>query len=779
EEAVVLSWECLTKELGIPQDRLWVTVYKEDDEAFQLWHKLISLPSQRIVKMGKEDNFWAMGESGPCGPCSEIVVDLGPSVGCRRPGCRVGCDCNRFLELWNLVFMQYNRDENGQLTDLPRPSIDTGMGLERLAAVLQGVNSNYRTDLFIPLLELVEDISGKEYGVNESWDVSMQVIADHSRALAFLIAEGLLPENEGRGYVLRRILRRASRHGRQLDIREPFLYRTALAVVDLMSSAYSELKARPDHLAWVIQGEEERFSLTLDQGLRLLADEIRKLKSAGASVIPGEIIFKLYDTFGFPTDLTQDVAREEGMELDLAGFDAAMGVQKERARRKDFHVTPGAGSLGIIGHPPVVFVGHHQTSAESEVVKIISQGREEVAVAATPEEVYIITDSTPFYGEAGGQVGDVGVIEGRDSQGEVVDTIRPYGEVIAHQVRMKKGAIRLGDKVALKVDEAKRRATAANHTATHLLHTALRRVLGTHVKQSGSLVARDRLRFDFSHYTRLNETEIRLIEDLVNEMIWENVPLVTEVLSFEEALKTGALAFFGEKYGEKVRVVRIGDYSQELCGGIHCQRTGDVALFKIVSEGAVSAGVRRLEALTGPGALAYARNLEGGIKELADLLRSTADPDGVKAKVRGLLDRNASLEKEIARLSNLIAAQEVDRLLAGVREVGGVKLLTARVVAKDFKELRQYGDKIKERLKSGVLLLGTEVNGQALLLAMVTKDLASRLDASRLVQSAAAEMGGSGGGRREMAQAGGGRPGKISAAFSKVIEILGGHSDGS
>ena len=774
EDAIRFAWELITREWEIEKERLWATVYEEDEEAHTLWHEIAGMPKERIARLGEKDNFWAMGETGPCGPCSELVIDLGPEVGCRRPTCNITCECGRFLELWNLVFMQFNRDESGRLTPLPKPSIDTGMGLERVAAVLQGVNSNYDTDLFRPIIELVEELTGVAYGSDPGSDISMRVIADHSRALAFLIAEGVLPENEGRGYVLRRILRRAARHGRRLGLTEPFLFKTTLSVVDLMGGVYPELKGNPDQVAWVIRGEEERFNLTLDQGLRLLSEEIDRIREGGGNLIPGQVVFKLYDTYGFPTDLTQDIAKEEGLFVDLTGFDKEMAAQRERARRHFAATLPRGEAIWSELYSElgaVRFVGYDKREMGGEVAFIVKEGRL-IEEAGPGEEVDVITPATPFYGEAGGQVGDVGMLLAPGLVAQVIDTQRPYADLISHRVIIREGVIRAGSAVTLKVDAIRRQAAACNHTATHLLHAALRRILGGHVKQSGSLVAPDRLRFDFTHYSRVNEKEMVLIEDLVNEVIRQNLPVTHEVVPFHEAMRRGAIAFFGEKYGDEVRMVRIGDFSLELCGGTHVSFTGEIGLFKFTGEGAIGAGMRRVEALTASGALSYVRGLEEGMRELAQLVKAEAEPELLISKYRALLNKGTELERELESLKGRLASSEVDKLIDKVREIKGIKVLSAKVPAKDPKELRDYGDRVRDKLRSGILLLGAESQGQALLLCMVTRDLTERFDASAIVKEIAKEMGGSGGGRREMAQ-GGGRAERLDAALGKVFEILG------
>ncbi|HFB83669.1 MAG TPA: alanine--tRNA ligase, partial [Thermodesulfatator sp.] len=581
-EAIEFAWEFLTEVLKLPRERLWVTVFRDDDEAAELWMKIAKVPADRIVRLGEKDNFWSMGDTGPCGPCSEIIFDQGPKVGCGRPECAVGCDCDRYLELWNLVFMQYNRTKDGRLEPLPRPSIDTGMGLERITATVQGKTSNYESDLFAGLLRRLEDLSGRRYGQEEKFDIAMRVIADHSRAAAFLIADGVLPSNEGRGYVLRRIIRRAARFGKILELTSPFLFSVARVVIEEMGQVYPELNQNQMTIEKVLEHEEQRFAETLEFGLRLLSQEIARLRSRGEEVIPGEFIFRLYDTYGFPYDIVRDVAIEAGLKLDMEGFSREMEAQRARSRAArraaDISAATIYQEMAQRGQG-VRFVGYETTEAQSRLLAIVKEGREQPE-ARVKETVELIFEETPFYGEAGGQVGDTGLVVAPKGRARVEDTVR-VGDVFVHRAKVEEGRLAVGDVCQLVVLSDRRRAIACNHTATHLLHAALRQVLGEHVKQSGSLVAPDRLRFDFSHFEALTLEQIFAIEDLVNEKIRQDLPLQVEILPLKEALSRGAVALFGEKYGETVRLVSIPGFSQELCGGTHVSRTGEIGFFKI------------------------------------------------------------------------------------------------------------------------------------------------------------------------------------------------------
>ncbi len=773
-EAIAWAWEYLTEVIQLPKERLWVTVFQDDDEAYRIWLEEMHIPADRIVRLGEKSNFWMMGETGPCGPCSEIIYDQGEGTGCGRPDCHIECGCDRYLEIWNLVFTQFDRDEAGRLTPLPKPNIDTGMGLERLAAVAQGVKSNYDTDLFAPLLAAISRTTGKPYGKNEEDDVSLRVIADHARSVTFLIGDGILPSNEGRGYVLRRILRRAARHGKLLGLNQPFLHELTPVVIEAMKETYPDLLDKKSYITKVILNEEQRFMETLDAGLKILQEEVSRLKKAGTTTIPGDVVFRLYDTFGFPTDLTADIVRRDNLTIDEDGFQRAMEVQREKARES----WKGSGEEAISAlyqklstqGISTVFVGHEGVcNAQSQITALL-QKEELVDSLAEGEEGELIVAETPFYGEIGGQIGDTGTIEGEDFVFEVLDTRRPLDNLISHVGRVIKGRGRKGDSVNLIVAEDKRRATEANHSATHLLQAAMKTVLGNHIKQSGSLVTAERLRFDFTHFSKIEENELEQIENLANAVIRRNLPVVTRVLPLEEAMKTGATAVFDEKYGEKVRVVRMGDFSMELCGGTHIQRTGDIGFIKIIHESAIAAGVRRIEAVTGREAVNHARRVENELKKAANLLK--VSPFDLGERVEKLIKTQKDQEKEIETLKGRLAAKDSADLLSQAREIKGIRVLTAAVNAPDAKTLRDFGDKLRDRLQSGIILIGSKAEGKAMLLCLVTKDLTDRYSAGSIIREIAPVVGGKGGGRPDMAQAGGPEPENLERALKHLEEMI-------
>jgi alanyl-tRNA synthetase len=773
DDAIRFGWEFLTKDVGLPKKRLVVTVYEEDDEAAKIWRKVAGVKDREIARLGEKDNFWSMGDTGPCGPCSEIHFDHGKEYGCGRPDCGPACDCDRFLELWNLVFMQYDRDAQGIMTPLPRPSIDTGLGLERLAAVVQGVASNWESDLFKPIIARVEDLSGKRCSGADRDAVAIRVIADHSRAAAFLIGDGILPSNEGRGYVLRRILRRALRYGKYIGLNEPFLYDTAGVVVRYMGSAYPELEAQAVLIEKVIRNEEERFLETLVRGLALFEEEAARIVDARGSVFPGDVAFRLYDTFGFPADLTEDLAREVGLSVDHRAFDKEMTAQREKARRAWDAMQGEEGQAlrklleaGISSE----FTGYETLEDTGTITAILREGNP-VEQVASGERVEVVTDRSPFYGESGGQVGDHGIIALDGNRMDVEDTVRPFPNLILHQGAVQAGEFRVGDKVRLTVHPALRRSIMANHSATHLLQWALRQVLGDHVKQSGSLVEASRLRFDFTHFSAISADELARVEDLVNEKIQDNVKVETRVMPMDEAIKAGAIALFGEKYAESVRMVSMGDFSKELCGGTHTSRTGDIGLFKITSEGGIAAGVRRIEAVTGRGALDYVRSLEQEISSVCERLRGSRGE--LVVKVDRLLEEKKEREREIEKLKTKLASKMTGDILDGLRDVNGVPVLSRLVEdGASPKDLREYADRLRDRLKSGVALLGAETDGKAMLIAIVTTDLTDRFHAGTIVKKAAAMLGGSGGGRADMAQAGGPDVGKLRSALAAIDQFL-------
>ena len=766
EDAIQFGWEFLTQTVGLAKDRMWVTIFRDDDEADELWKK-VGVPASRIVRCGEKDNFWQMGDTGPCGPCSELHFDQGPSVpGDDRPN----GEGDRVIEIWNLVFMQFNRDTAGTLHPLPKPSIDTGMGLERLAAVAQGVYSNYDSDVFTPLLSAVAARAGVRYGGQDSTDRSMRVVADHLRAITFLMADGVLPSNEGRGYVLRRILRRAARHGRLLGIVEPFLYELTAAVVSQMAEIYSEVQGAAATIAEATRGEEERFIATLDQGLPILNEMMAKASSAGSKVLSGSEVFKLYDTYGFPMDLMAEACREQGMTLDEAGFDQAIEEQRNRARKTggfEQEITrPAVSELaGRVG--ATQFVGYDRLESES-LVQAILKGDRLVKEAAEGDEVEIVLDVTPFYAEGGGQVGDQGILTGRDGQVKITETMRPAPAVILHKGTVTKGRIREGEQLHMTVNATTRHDAQRNHTATHLLHAALRDMLGPHVKQYGSLVGPNRLRFDFAHFRPLTSRDVDEIEMVVNNEVRKNERVATEVMSIQDAVAKGALAFFGDKYGEQVRVVTVESFSKELCGGTHCRQTGDIGLFRIVSETGVAAGVRRIEAQTGSGALVHMKKLETDIRELSDLLK--VGQSELVAKTRKILTQLKDKERELEELKlKMASGSDVD---ATVKMVAGIPVHVQRTDGLDVNGMRALADQLRDKLKSGVVALGAANDGKVSLLVVVTKDLIARLKAGDLIKEMAAEVGGTGGGRPEMAQAGGKDPARLDVALEKVFGLV-------
>jgi len=773
KEAIAFAWEFLTVELGLSREKLYVTVYTDDDEAAAIWNEQEGVPLERIYRFGEKDNFWSMGDTGPCGPCTEIFWDNGPGTGCGSETCAVGCDCDRYMEIWNNVFMQFNRDKDGTLHPLPKPSVDTGMGLERVSAVMQGVTSNYDTDLLQGIIRHIESLSGKKYRADPKDDVSMRVMADHARATTFLICDGVLPSNEGRGYVLRRIMRRAARHAKMLGVGEPVLYRIVDAVNLMMGDAYPELLEREHYVKKVIQAEEERFAETLDRGLAILNEETATLKARGASVISGEVIFKLYDTFGFPVDLTQDIVEAEGFTLDEDGFALCMERQRSKAREH----WKGSGEEGLASiykelHGSGIrsaFVGYTQQCAFAPISAII-RGGVLVEAAGEGEEVEIVTATTPFYGESGGQAGDTGNFSTGSGHLKVTATARPFTDLIVHRGVVISGSLAVGDAAELEVSGPTRAATARNHTATHLLQAALREVLGEHVKQAGSLVTPDRLRFDFTHFLAMTPSELRQVENLVNGHIMANAQVESVEMAAAEALAGGATALFGEKYGDRVRVVRVGGVSSELCGGTHVRGAGEIGLFKIVSEAGIAAGVRRIEALTGTGALELVHGLEDESRAILALLK--AEGGSALDKVDKLVAAQRELNREIESLQARLNATKSADLMQQVRELGGIKVLSVKVEG-DPKGLRELSDTLKERIGSGVIVLGTADGVKANLLVAVTPDLSSRWKAGDLIKAIAPIIGGNGGGKPELAQAGGTKPGHLAEALEAVYRIIG------
>ena len=780
EDAIRFCWELLTEEFGLPKDRLKATVFTDDDAAFALWKSVAGLGEDRILRLGEEDNFWAMGDTGPCGPCSEVHFHQGDHLPCAeeqagRACLGPACDCDRWLEIWNLVFMQFNRDTSGAMTPLPKPSIDTGMGLERVAAVLQGKQSSYDTDLFRPLITRVEALCGKTYGRDEDADVSMRVIADHARTAAFLITDGVTPSNEWRGYVLRRIMRRAMRHGRMLGLEAPFLWDMTATVVTVMGDAYPEIRDAQARVAETVRQEEERFAETLDLGTAKIREYVEAHRGDPSRVVDGRFLFTLYDTHGFPFDLAQEVLQDAGFTVNEATqrtFDAEMEAQRERARAG---ASFGAGDTG---DPTVAiyqqlsrelakpqFLGYGSLAAPARVLAMVRDGQRR-REARQGETVEIILDRTPAYAESGGQQGDTGLMAGREGQGTIEDTYYRGSQLIVHRVAVTQGHLREGEEVAVSVESQRRQGLRQHHTGTHLLHAALRKVLGTHVAQAGSLVAPDHLRFDFSHGASVKDREVEDVEGLVNEQVQANIVVSPAEMDLQEALKSGAMALFGEKYGDRVRVIRIGDFSTELCGGTHLDATGQIGLFKVTNEGAVASGVRRIEAVTGAPALAHVGREEAALRESASLLK--IPPLELPRRLAALLEDQKRLEKQLAQLESKLARGQAQDLVTSARQVAGVPVLAARLDGLDPDGLRSVMDTLRDRLPSGVIVLGSAVDGKVSLVAAVSKDLMKRFPAGRLVQEVAKVVGGGGGGRPDLAQAGGKDPSKLDDALATV-----------
>ncbi len=770
KEAIIWAWELLTEVYKLPEERLYVSVYRDDDEAYRIWEEEIGIPSERIVRLGEEDNFWTMGDTGPCGPCSEIIIDQGEDVGCKRPDCGPQCDCDRFLEIWNLVFTQYNRDSSGRLHPLPKPNIDTGMGLERLCAVIQGVKSNYDTDLFREIIGRIEEISEERYGTERKKDIAFRVIADHSRAIAFLIADGVIPSNEGRGYVLRRIIRRAKRFGLVLGIEKDFLFPVCEKVIEVMGEDYNELLQAKGTIEKIVKNEEERFSETLTYSMRILEEELERLKEKGERKIPGKLIFRLYDTYGLPPDIVQDIAKDEGFSLDIDGYKKEMEIQRRMAQKsfkKEVVVSEGLKKLVEKGIK-TEFLGYETLKADSEIVAIFSDGRQKERISEG-EDAEIILSKTPFYGEAGGQVGDTGYIRKDKAIFRVNDT-KKAGDLIIHIGKLEKGSLSSGDLVQAQVDEERRKKIMANHTATHLLHAVLRDILGEHVKQAGSLVAPDRLRFDFSHFSQIGWEKLEKIEQTVNRYIRENIPVKTYQMKREDAIRSGAIAIFEEKYGDIVRVVEIEGISKELCGGTHVRRTGDIGVFKIISESSVASNVRRIEAVTADEAIRYIQQKFRDLREISFLLKSSVD-DAVK-RVEKLVEENREKERQIERLRLKLISGEKEELLSGMRNIDGVNVISKIVDADSQKELREIADRIKDKIRSGIVVVGAKKQEKAMLICMVTKDLSERFSAQEIIKNIAPIVGGGGGGKKTMAQGGGGRPENLKKALDSVYDLI-------
>ena len=757
-EAIHYAWDFLTKVVGLPEEKLWVTVFEEDDEAAEIWLSEIKVDPSKLARIGAKDNFWSMGDTGPCGPCTEIFYDHGDKVTGGPPGTPEE-DGDRYVEIWNLVFMQYDRDKKGNLNPLPKPSVDTGMGLERLAAILQGVTNNYDTDLFTGIIKTTAEIAN----IKDTSNPSLRVIADHIRSCSFMITDGVIPSNEGRGYVLRRIIRRAARHGNKLGITEPFFNKLVQPLVDNMGSAYKELVDAQQRVEKVLATEEQRFNETLHQGMSILQDDI---KSLTGDTISGETVFKLYDTYGFPADLTADVAREQNLKIDESGFQKQMEAQRERGRQASRFDVDYDASIAVLTNSE--FTGYESIEGEG-VVKEIFVNNESVGSINEGESGLVVLDQTPFYAESGGQVGDQGYLKSERVTFEVIDT-QKQGNGHAHIGKQSSGALNVGDKVKALADAAHRQATVLNHSATHLMHAALREVLGTHVQQKGSLVAPDRLRFDFSHDAPINDQHIEQIEDIVNHQIRLNTAATANTMSKDKALDAGAMALFGEKYGDVVRVLSIGDFSVELCGGIHVNSAGDIGVFKIISETGIASGVRRIEAVTGEGALQWIKDNENQFATIADVVKVSKSE--AKDKVVQLVERNRILEKELNQLKAKLATQAGSDLASSAIEIDGMKVLAHKIEGADPKSLRDTLDQLKNKLGSAAIVLGTSSGNKVSLIAGVTKDQTSRIKAGDLVNAVAVQVGGKGGGRPDMAQAGGTDPAALDAALQSVPDWI-------
>ncbi len=771
DEAIHWSWEFLTEVVGLDPDRLYPSVYLEDDEAFDIWNKEIGIAKERIFRFGKEDNFWEHG-AGPCGPCSEIYYDRGEKYGCGKPGCTVGCDCDRYIEVWNNVFTQFDNDGHGNYTELTQKNIDTGMGLERLAVVVQDVDSLFTVDTNKALLDEVCAMAHTTYQADEKKDVSLRIIADHVKSCTFMISDGIMPSNEGRGYVLRRLLRRAARHGRLLGIEGRFMAELAKTVISLSKDGYPELEEKSVMILKVLSEEEEKFNRTIDQGLSILAEMEAEMDKKGEKVLSGSNAFKLYDTYGFPFDLTVEILEEKGMTVDGEGFEAAMKEQREKARKARKTTNYMGADVTVYQSIPAEitssFVGYDRLTHESSIT-VLTTETELVEALTDGQSGTILVEETPFYGTMGGQTGDTGVIENNNGSFIVEDTIHLQGGKVGHVGRMVSGMFATGEKVTLKVGAKTRRATEKNHSATHLLQKALRLVLGEHVEQAGSLVTPDRLRFDFTHFSAMTHEEIRRVEELVNKEIQENLDVITQEMSLDEAKKTGAMALFGEKYGETVRVVKMGTFSTELCGGTHVGNTGQIHAFKILSESGIAANVRRIEALTGDGLMAYYQKTEEDLHQAAKAAKTT--PGELKAKIESMAEELRALHSENEKLKARLAKDSLGDVMNRVREISSVKVLAAKVSDADMNGLRNLGDQLKEKLGEGVIVLASVLDGKVSLMATVTEGAQKKgAHAGNLIKAIAGLVGGGGGGRPGMAQAGGKNPEGVDAALEKVYD---------
>ncbi|MCX8022748.1 MAG: alanine--tRNA ligase [Syntrophorhabdaceae bacterium] len=754
KEAIGYAWEFLRDVLNLDPGRLWVTVYKDDDDAVEFWKK-VGFKGERIVRLGEKDNFWSMGDEGPCGPCSEIIYDLGDEIGCRRPECKVGCDCDRFLEIWNLVFMEYERSRDGEMKRLPRPSIDTGMGLERITSVLQGKIGNYETDLFQPIISKIGEISGCAYGENERFDIAIRVIADHIRGAVFIINDGVLPSKEGRGYVLRRIIRRALRYGKKIGIEKEFLYNLSSVLVDIMEDVYPEIKHNHPYIVRVLKGEEERFVETLSMGMKIYEDISDEVRSKGMKILPGELVYKLYDTYGFPVDITREMAEEDGLTIDMEGFQTFLEEQKERSRV----MSRIAGETLNEGHAIALkkglrndFVGYDTPTSSGIILMILKEG-EPVDMIGEGETGEFIFDNTPFYAESGGQVADGGAVYGTEGgEGEVKGVTKIKEDLFAHSIYVKKSRFRVHENCVLKIDEKKRRSIARNHTATHLLQYALREVLGPHVRQSGSLVESDRLRFDFTHFQAMDEREIASVEDIVNRKIMECLDVVTVVKSREEAIREGATALFEEKYGDFVRVVKISDISSELCGGTHVGRTGEIGSFSIISESSLASGVRRIEAVTGEAAVLYNRTRRNILNRIARI--TNTEPGKVLERIESILEQLKEKEKEIEKLKGEALTFRIDEAISKAQKKNGISVVKVFTPDARVEDLRKVADIIRSKVKSFIALVGTTDEEKGTLIVATSKDIQNIYKAGDIVRRLTEKYGGKGGGSPHIAQGG-------------------------
>ena len=773
EESIEWAWEFMTERMGISKDKLWVSVYLEDDDAYDIWKDKVGISEDRIVRLGKKDNFWEL-EVGPCGPCSEIYVDRGEKYGCDNVDCKPGCDCDRYVEVWNLVFSQYDKDEKGNYNPTPKPNIDTGMGLERIAAVIQGKENIFEVEPISTIIKEVERVSGAKYGSNPKTDMSIRVITDHIRATTFLISDGIIPSNEGRGYVLRRLIRRAARHGKLLGIKGDFLNSLTSVVVNLWRNEYTELVEREAQIKKILKIEEEKFQETIDQGINILNDYIKDIKEGGNSILDGERAFKLYDTYGFPLDLTKEILEEEGLEVDEKAFNEEMEKQRQRARsarEAGDNQAWTVDSFAALGDDiKTDFEGYTHLTLSSKILAMM-KGEDVASELSTGDLGVIILDKTPFYPEGGGQTGDTGILKADGFVAKVTDTRKASGGKIIHIVEITEGTVKNNDTVQCEVDRISRLDIARNHSVTHLLHKALKDTLGDHVNQAGSLVLADRLRFDFTHFEAMTKEEALRVEEIVNSKILEGLEVEALEMSLDEAKKIGAAALFNEKYGETVRVVKIGDYSKELCGGTHITNSSQIGLFKIVSESGIASGVRRIEAITGRKVYQHIREVEEQVERVADIVKS--NKKDVVDRVQSLSEEAKSLEKELEKIKSKLALSQVDDIINSALDIEGVKVITKNINGMDVNGLRQLGDTIRDKMGSVVVVLGSVQEDKVLLLAMATKDLVTKgVHAGNIIREVAKMTGGGGGGRPDMAQAGGKDPEKLNDALNLVADLV-------